>query len=168
MTLSLLTNLAVCLLLIAGIVLGIVLIRRLAVLRAAQGELAAMGETLIAATAKAEAGLSELRRSAESDGEALQNRVASARDLKDDLNFLIDRANGAAERLERTIAEARTAGRPRAPAGQPGQPAPELRSAASPKVRPGRERPDAVPASPGGERLPPAGEQLLRALQGIR
>jgi len=168
MSLSILTNWAVCLLLVAGIVLGVVLMRRLAVLRAAQGELAAMGETLSVAAARAEAGLAELRKAAEADGDALQERVTHARALKDDLSFLVDRAGEAAARLEGAIGEARNSGRSRPPLDQPAPAAPKLRSAAGRRIMAGRERSSEAPANGGGSGLPPAGEQLLRALQGLR
>ncbi len=165
MTLSILTNLVVCLLLIAGIGLGLVLMRRLAVLRAAQGELAAMGETLAAAAARAEAGLAELRRAAEADGDVLQERMTRARGLKDDLSFLVDRAGEAAARLEGAIGEARKAGRSQRPLAQPGH---KLLSVPGQALRAGGEPASEAPANGGGRGLPPAGEQLLRALQGMR
>jgi hypothetical protein len=176
MTLSIMTNLAMCLLLVAGIVLGIVLMRRLAILRAAQGELAAMGETLAVAAAKAEAGLAELRKAAEADGDALQERATRARALKDDLSFLVDRAGEAAARLEGPIGEARKSGRSRPPLvsrpplDQPVPTAPKLRSAAGRRIMAGGERTPEAPGNDGGgsSGLPPAGEQLLRALQGMR
>lgn len=183
MTLPILTNLAVCLLLIAGIALGVVLMRRLAVLRAAQGELAAMGETLVVAAAKAEAGLAELRRAAEADGQALQERVARGRALKDDLVFLVERAGEAAERLEGAIGEARKSAQVRAPAAQSMRPTPKQRPVPGQPRMAGGERsddeqsdngrsgdgqPGGAPANSGNRRLPPAGEQLLRALQGMR
>ena len=173
MTLSILTNLAVCLLLVASIALGVVLMRRLAVLRAAQGELAAMGESLVAASAKAEAGLAELRRAAEADGEALQERVARARGLKDDLEFLVARAGEAAERLEGAIGEARKSGRTRVSTAQPMRPSPKVRPVSGqPGLAVGKGSEDGqssgAPANSGGRGLPPAGEQLLRALQGMR
>ncbi len=165
MTLSLLINAALCLLLAATIVVGLILIRRLGALRAAQGELAAMGEIFVAATAKAEAGLAELRKTAEADGEALQDRVASARGLKDDLTFLIDRAEAAADRLERAIGQSRTAGQGPRPAARR-EPTPYAASSGQ-ASHPGAPS-DVPPPRLGGQGLPPAGRDLLRALQGVR
>lgn len=107
MDLSLLFDAAVSLLLLATIFYAALLSRRLAALRDAKEEMAALAENFVAATAKAEDGLAELRRTAETQEAGLQQRIGRARGLSDDLGFLTERANSAADRLEEAIAGAR-------------------------------------------------------------
>lgn len=181
MSLSLLTNVAVCALLIAAIAVAVNLTRKLAALRAAQGELAAMGEAFAKATAKAEAGLAALRETATGDAGALQDGVTRAQGLKDDLEFLIERAESAADRLEGAIGEARGV-----QGGQIGRPVPVARPVESPRAAEisigdtivdepsasvtleAGEPPAHVSARADKRGLPPAGRDLLRALQGMR
>jgi malonyl CoA-acyl carrier protein transacylase len=168
MTLTLLADALVCALLLVTIVLGAVFARRLARLRDAQIDLAGLGEGFAAATAKAEAGLRELRQTAEAEGTALQRRIDRIEGLKDDLMFLIEKADSAAERLERALGAARQIGpaklRAAPPARQGRQGRPE---------RPERQDSPAAAAAGAeaqgrGAALSRAGQELLRTLQGVR
>lgn len=88
---------------------AVVLNRKLTALRRNKSELQQLAATFTQATLKAEDSIDRIG----TGTEALQERVNKAQGLRDDLAFLIDRANSAADRLEGAI---RTA-RPKAPSG---------------------------------------------------
>ncbi len=163
MSLTLIADAMVCTLLLVTIVLGVFFARRLARLRDAQEELAGLGETFAEATGKAEAGLRELRQTAEAEGVALQHRIDRVEALKDDLMYLIEKADKAADRLERTIGTARQA-RP-----QKLRVAPQERQARPDRQRPAANQGAAATAGESrNEALSRAGQELLRTLQGVR
>ena len=98
------------------------------------------------AAGAAESAILRLRATAELAGRQVQERVTAAEPLRDDLRFLIERAEGLADRLESVV----RAGRPMA--GHEPPPAPAA-------TRPTREPPsDAGPLRSQAER------DLLRAL----
>jgi biopolymer transport protein ExbB/TolQ len=92
-------------LLATSIATTIVLNRRLNVLRDHRAELEKLTQNFREATDRADHGVVGLKVSAQS----LQERIESARALADDLEFLIERGGGIADRLE---AEVRAARRP--------------------------------------------------------
>lgn len=120
--------------------LGWRLDRRLGALRREGTTLAEGAEGLAAATNAAEAALTRLRATAEGSGRMVAERVASAEKLRDDLAFLVERAEGLADRLDGLVREAR----PRAAEA----PAAEYAGTAAPRSEAERE--------------------LLRALKGLR
>jgi Domain of unknown function (DUF6468) len=103
MTLALAGDLVVAILLIVTIAYSVVLNRRLAVLRGDKAELRALVESLAQATASAGAGIATLKVAAENVGQELDARRATTESLRDDLTYLIERANSAADRLENSI-----------------------------------------------------------------
>jgi DNA repair exonuclease SbcCD ATPase subunit len=82
---------------------AVVLNRKLTALRRHKAELQQLAATFTQATQKAEASITRVS----TGTEALQERLAKAQGLRDDLAFLIERANSAADRLEGTIRAAR-------------------------------------------------------------
>ncbi len=109
MTLALVFDATVAALLAATIGFAVVLNRKLSVLRAAREEMASLAERFAQATAAAENGLGEMRKTADRDGEVLERRIAQAQGVRDDLAFLLESAAGTADRLERARAAARKA-----------------------------------------------------------
>ena len=126
-------------LLLALLPIGWRLERRLAALRWEGEGLSQGAEGLAAATEAAEAALARLRTTAEGSARMVAERSASAERLRDDLAFLIERAEILADRLDALVREAR----PRAA---------EAPSAAAPVPGPRSE----------------AERELLRALKGLR
>jgi hypothetical protein len=98
---------ALLLLLAVAVPVGWRLERRIAALRrdgaAVQSGAAGMAE----ATMAAEAALARLRATAEQAGRGVAERVAQAEPLREDLRFLIERAEQLADRLEGLVRAAR-------------------------------------------------------------
>ena len=142
------------LLLLALLPMGWRLERRIALLRREGSGLAEGAESLVQATAAAETALARLRATAEGAGRAVAERVAVAEKLRDDLAFLVERAETLADRLDGLVRDARplVAEAPAAPAAPAGPAVP------------------AVPAAGGsaGATLSQAERELLRALKGLR
>lgn len=126
-------------LLLALLPLGWRLERRLAAVRREGAGLSQGAEGLVVATEAAEAALARLRATAEGSARVVAERTASAERLRDDLSFLIERAEMLADRLDGLVREARP--------------------------RPADAPPAAAPApGPRSE----AERELLRALRGLR
>ena len=148
----------VAILLAATIVYAVILNSRLNQLRKNRDEMARLVAAFNDATARAEAGIPKLRRAAEEAGATLQERVEKAQSLRDDLAFMIERADNMANRLEGTVRAARSESKP-APA------------AASRPVTGGRTASAVAPASGEDEiddERSEAERELLRALQAVR
>jgi hypothetical protein len=82
---------------------AVALNRKLTALRRHKAELQQLAATFTQATQKAEASIGRVS----TGTEALQERLNKAHVLRDDLAFLIERANSAADRLEGAIRAAR-------------------------------------------------------------
>ena len=96
-----------CLLLVM-IVYAVQLNRRLALLKADKAQLQKLIASFNDSTARAEAGVVKLRAGATEANEALQASINQAKQLSDDLAFMIDRAGGVADRLEGSIGAGRS------------------------------------------------------------
>lgn len=114
MTWTVAIDLVTAALLAACIVTTILLDRRLRGLRGDSAQLAQLTSDFREATDRADQGVSGLKVSAQ----ALQERIDAARALADDLQFLIERGGGLADRLESEVRAARNA-QPRTHAAQP-------------------------------------------------
>lgn len=115
MSASLILDGIVIVLLGVTIYYAVVLSRRLAALRAAEGDMGAKLEAFDAAAARAEASLVGIRKAAPpADGEAEPGEGAGAQAaaLKDDLTLLVERGEALADRLEALVRRARVAGNP--------------------------------------------------------
>lgn len=100
MSLSLVLDILIVALLVPTIIFAWVLNGRLADLRRNRDELARLVGTFNDATHRAESGIPKLRKAADEAGRALQDRVEKAQTLRDDLAFMVDRAETALGRLE--------------------------------------------------------------------
>ncbi len=144
MTLETILNLLVIALLIPTIIFAVILNRRLSALRKSRDELAKVVANFNDATLRAEAGIPKLKKATNEASMALKDRVEKAQSLRDDLAFMIERAEEMAGKLETGVRVARSEAAFGVAAGQP-------QAAAAP-----------APASPtlaGGLR-PSASEQL--------
>jgi hypothetical protein len=150
---TIILDIIVSLLLAATIGYAILLNRRLNSLRKNRDDLAKLIMNFNEATVRAEQSIPKLRKAAEESGLSLQDRVEKAQALRDDLAFMIERADTMANRLENGVRSARTEAKP---------------GAAAPKPRP------AAPSSAGqgssgfDDERSEAERELLRALQSVR
>ena len=161
---KLVLDVMVAALLLVTIIYAWVLNQRLSQLRRNRDDLAKVVASFNDATARAEAGIPKLRKAAEETGLALQERVEKAQSLRDDLAFMIERADAMADRLEEAVRVAREETRNPQPAGAAPRPSP-VRMAPTPPAPP----PVSVAmASEVEDDRSEAERELLRALQSVR
>ena len=159
MPVSLILDILVAVLLVVTIGYAVTLNKRLSALRRDKGELERLAHGFAETTEKAEKGIGELRAMTD----LLQERISRAESLRDDLVFLMERGNAAADRLEGVVRDARDkTGAAPAPAGG-NAPAARAKRAAPPKPR---EAPVADPAErPAPDDVSDAERELLKALR---
>ena len=183
-----LLDLVIALLLVATIGYAITLNNRLTALRRNRDQMAKIIASFNEATVRAESSIPKLRRAADEAGNGLQERVEKAQSLRDDLAFMIERADTMANRLETAVRSARTEARnPQAPvtaspprsqwSGSGPQAAPAAAAPIAPAVGPvfGRAAQQATMAAVGAaseeddvDERSEAERELLRALQSMR
>lgn len=105
-----------CLLLVM-IIYAVQLNRRLALLKADKAQLQKLIANFNESTIRAEASVAKLRNGAMEANESLQANMMQAKQLCDDLAFMIDRAGAVADRLENSIGAGRVETRSRSAAG---------------------------------------------------
>lgn len=103
MPFALVLDMLIAVLLIATIVYAFMLNRRLAELRKDQSELEALANQFNDATIRAEESIHKLTGSADEMKRDVQDTLKKAEALRDDLNFLIDRAGVSADKLEESV-----------------------------------------------------------------
>ncbi|MBL6959404.1 MAG: hypothetical protein ISR52_10515 [Rhodospirillales bacterium] len=103
MPFSLILDILVAVLLIVTICYAMMLNRKLSGLRRDKSELEQLASTFAQSTVRAEESLNSLKNN--TDG--LQERIAKAQTLADDLMFLIDRGTSVADQLEDVVRSAR-------------------------------------------------------------
>jgi hypothetical protein len=170
-------DIVVSALMVATIIYATRLNTRLSALRKNRDELARTILNFNEATLRAESSIPKLRKAAEEAGQILQERVEKAQSLRDDLAFMIERADTMANRLENVVRSARV----ESPVGSSsggraagGAPAPGPSAPASSPARPGGRAAQmaAMAASSGGDDdfddRSEAERELLRALQAMR
>lgn len=108
MTFAMILDLVVVVLLVPTIIFAVILNNRLSVLRRNREELARLIAAFNEATVRAESGIPRLRKTSEDASRALQEKVERAQLLRDDLAFMIERAEGMAGRLEGMVRDVRT------------------------------------------------------------
>lgn len=157
MNLALILDVLLIILLLATIIYAMVLHRRLAMLRSEKEGLETFLERMNQATAKADASLKGIRQTAEQAQALLNDPMMKAQALRDELLFLIERADGSAERLAGT-----TSGKAREEPAAPQAPA----------RKPARRAAPAAAAQPesGGEdgARSQAERDLMNALRNVR
>ncbi|HLN25792.1 MAG TPA: DUF6468 domain-containing protein [Patescibacteria group bacterium] len=171
---KLILDVIVAILLATTITYAVMLNQKLMQLRKNRDDMAKLVAAFNDATARAEAGIPKLRRAAEEAGSTLQERVEKAQSLRDDLAFMIERADAMANRLEGSVRTAR--GEVKSSPSASSSPAP------SAPPRPSMARPASSPLSglaglasltAGGDsdfedERSEAERELLRALQSVR
>ncbi len=170
-------DLVVSVLLIATIGYAWMLNQRLSSLRKNRDDLAKTIAAFNEATLRAESSIPKLRKAAEESGQTLQERVEKAQSLRDDLAFMIERADTMANRLENAVRSARsdsvtakTAPEARGPAAAQASPLP---GPSMPPPRMAGNRAAAIAAAAAaaegdGDERSEAERELLRALQSMR
>jgi len=107
MPLDTIMDLAIILLLVPTIVYAVILNRRLSALRNSRDELAKVVGSFNEATMRAEAGIPKLKKATLEANNALQERVVKAHSLRDDLAFMIERAEEMADKLDGSVKSGR-------------------------------------------------------------
>ena len=159
MPVSLILDILVAVLLVVTIGYAVTLNKRLSALRRDKGELERLARGFAETTEKAEMGIGELRAMTD----LLQERIGRAESLRDDLVFLMERGNAAADRLEGVVRDARDKAGGAPVAAGPEAPAANAKPAAAPKPR---EAPVANPAErPAPDDVSDAERELLKALR---
>lgn len=178
---KLVLDLIIAILLAATIAYAAVLNNKLNQLRKNRDDLAKLVAAFNDATMRAEAGIPKLKRASEEASSTLIDRVEKAQSLRDDLAFMIERADAMANRLEGSVRTARGEAKP-VPA--PASGSTPLRAPVSPRTPPLSAGPS-VSSSQAGLKpsVPPltanrddsfdddrseAERELLRALQAVR
>lgn len=106
-SLELLINIIIIALLVPTIVYAYRLNKNLNILRQNQNSLSKLVDALNDATFKAENSIPKLKSFTEHSSEGLKEVVDNAKELKDDLLFINERADNLAERLEHVITDSR-------------------------------------------------------------
>jgi hypothetical protein len=135
MTTGTILDIAVILLLVPTIIYAVILNRRLSALRRSREELAKVVNSFNEATMRAEAGIPKLKKATTEANHTLKDRVEKAQTLRDDLAFMIERAEELATRLEGAVRTARG----EAVNTQPAQPGSYPAAAGAPTARPSVE-----------------------------
>jgi hypothetical protein len=147
--LSLLVDLTIVTLLIVTIAFAAVLNRRLAAWRQDRTEFERLIAQFNKAAASAEAGVERLKTASEQTGRTLQQAVTKGQSLRDDLAYLVERAEPLADRMTEGVRVARNARRD------------DAAGSMAPKI-------EAEPAPDAGDERARAKRELLRALAALR
>jgi len=107
MTTQTILDLVVILLLIPTIIYAGILNRKLTALRRSRDELSKVVASFNDATLRAEAGIPKLKKATTEANHTLKDRVEKAQTLRDDLAFMVERAEELATRLEGAVRAAR-------------------------------------------------------------
>lgn len=107
MSLSLVVDGLLILLLLATLVYVARLNRRLGQIREARQEFEALIRRFAQATEQADRSIEGVKAAAAAEGKELQGTIDRSRGLREDLVFLVEKANGLADRLEASIARTR-------------------------------------------------------------
>ncbi len=103
MSIELFINIVVICLLVPTIIFAIILNKRLEVLRNSRADLGRLIEAFNDATTRAESGIPRLKQAADSAGSLLREQIQKAQTLRDDMAFMIERADTTVQRLEDTL-----------------------------------------------------------------
>ncbi|NQW12126.1 MAG: hypothetical protein HQ481_19855 [Alphaproteobacteria bacterium] len=169
MDVALILDALLVVLLLATIVYAIVLNRRLGSLRANRGELETFVARMNEATSRAEASLKGIRQAAEQAQRSIDAPAQKAQALRDELLFLIERADTVAERMA-VSQSAGTVGAGKAQAGGIGAAAPRRAPKSRDRTTPAAEVPrDDPPLDEDGEAVRSKAERdLMNALRNVR
>lgn len=167
MSLSLALDIVLIVLLLATIVYAMVLHRRLGMLRSEKEDLEGFLDRMNKATAKADASLKGIRQTAEQVQAMMADPMARAQAMRDELMFLIERADSSAERVA-GAASAKT----KAGAGGEAQPTPQQPARSQPRrqgaAAPAQPAPAAEERGSGDDARSQAERDLMNALRNVR
>lgn len=143
MSVELLLNVIIICLLVPTIIFAVILNKRLEVLRNSRNDLGRLIEAFNEATTRAEAGIPRLKQAADSAGAHLKEQIQKAQALRDDMAFMVERAEALTARLEGALRPS-----PRSvPEKAPSEAAPVARSEPRGRKRPLVESPDEIMSS---------------------
>ncbi len=167
MDLAFTLDLVLIALLVATIAYAMVLHRRLGALRSDRADLETFLERMSQATAKADASLKGIRETAERAQQTLHDPLNKAQAMRDELLFLIERADSSAERVANGVQKSAAPSPPPAePTADAERPAPAKR--ARPRARPAAApQPDSSDDPQDGARSQ-AERDLMNALRNVR
>lgn len=165
-------DLLVSVLLVATIGYAVMLNQRLTQLRKNRDDLAKIIVSFNEATVRAESSIPKLKKAAEDAGQSLQDRVEKAQSLRDDLAFMIERADTMANRLENAVRSARSEVKGGSPGAVP-PPVPRAQTGGNAASSAGSARAATMAAAAAASELDidersEAERELLRALQSMR
>lgn len=103
MSVELFINIIVILLLIPTIIFALILNKRLEILRNSRADLGRLIEAFNDATTRAEAGIPRLKQAADSAGAQLKDQIQKAQTLRDDMAFMLERAESVMGRLDNNV-----------------------------------------------------------------
>ncbi len=163
MSFALIMDMLIAVLLVATIAYAVMLNRRLSDLRKDQSELEKLSERFNDATIRAEESIHKLTGSAEDMKRDVQDTLRKAEALRDDLNFLIERAGVSADKLEESVRN----NRPEPPAYSGKKVKDTVVAPAQTAAKPAMEP---APAEQEEEYKPKtdAERELLKALESVR
>ncbi|WP_142848948.1 DUF6468 domain-containing protein [Telmatospirillum sp. J64-1] len=178
MDFKLLLDVVIAVLLAATIAYAVMLNKQLQALRKNRDDMAKIINNFNDATLRAESSIPKLRKAAEEAGQGLQERVEKAQTLRDDLAFMIERADSMANKLEQSVREARAEVKtPSVPPSLAAAAVARARSAVSAGAAAAPAAGSAVVANAAANAAPDftvederseAERELLRALQSLR
>lgn len=163
-TYALFLDIGIACLLVVTIAYAWVLNRKLTSLRQAKSELGKQIVEFQKATETAEVSLSGLRNAADEVGGPLQEQIDRAERSFADLKFLVDTANGIADRLEGALASSR---RPAGVAAHGRERVARAEGSGQPETSASRQERDAAETIKA-KSVSPQQADLIRALQGVR
>jgi hypothetical protein len=166
-SLSLGLDIILVVLLLVTIIYALVLSRRLSVLRSSKTDLEDFIKRMNEASARAEASLTGLKQTAGATKAELDQPLAKAQSLRDELMFLIDRADAAGERLANASSTGATSGGASAATGAAGRKAPRAATQPNPNAGGGGMR-DAGSDDDGDSPRSKAERDLMNALKNAR
>lgn len=100
---SLMIDIFVAVLLISAIGYGIILNRRIVSLRRDQAKLERLASSFQQATKRAEVSVGKLKKAVQGSSEILNEGIDTAKRIREDLNFLVDRGEKLGDRLESSV-----------------------------------------------------------------
>ena len=145
-------------LLVVMIVYAVRLNRRLSTLQEDKAEFERLLISFTDSTSRAESSVARLKASATDTAQSLQNSVTQAQALRDDLSFMVDRADELANRLEGAIREARPESSVRLSAAQAATSGENVNAEAAKSEPSSQEEPEQRKTK----------SDLLKALEGMR
>jgi hypothetical protein len=171
MSITLTADLGVAVLLVFTIYYAAKLNRKLSALRADKAQLQSLVQSLMQASASAEAGVRGLKATAEEMNRELQRKLQDGQSLREDLAYMIDRGGALADRMEVSLRPRREAAEAPVRSRPTEVPRPTEAVRREPKLGAGnfiqemaaRLAPSAPPEAPSR-----AERDLLRALSGRR